>query len=91
MLGNSDSDFEVAVKRNKNSKNRKHDDSSDNDEYYEDLKNEVRAKKSKAQEPKKPTKPKTFQQQLLAMQKEQIDFSERSERRFQDFLKEILD
>ena len=91
MLGNSDSDFEVAVKRNKNSKKRKHDDSSDNDEYYEDLKNEVRAKNSKAQEPKKPTKPKTFQQQLLAMQKEQIDFSERSERRFQDFLKEILD
>ena len=32
LLGNSDSDFEVAVKRNKNSKKRKHDDSSDNDE-----------------------------------------------------------
>ena len=44
LLGNSDSDFEVAVKRNKNSKKRKHDDSSDNDEYYEDLKNEVKQK-----------------------------------------------
>ena len=63
LLGNSDSDFEVAVKRNKNSKKRKHDDSSDNDEYYEDFKNEVKAKKSKAQEPKKTAKPKTFQQQ----------------------------
>ena len=67
LLGNSDSEAEVAVKGNKNSKKRKHDDSSDDDEYYEDLKNEVRAKKSKAQDPKKPTKPKTFQEQLLAM------------------------
>ena len=48
MLGNKDSEAEVAVKGNKNSKKRKHD-SSDNDEYYEDLKNEVRAKKFKVQ------------------------------------------
>ena len=53
LLGNSDSEAEVAVKGNKNSKKRKHDDSSDDDVYYEDLKNEVRAKKSKAQDPKK--------------------------------------
>ena len=39
----------MAVKGNKNSKKRKHDDSSDKDEYYEDLKNEVRAKKFKVQ------------------------------------------
>ena len=72
MLGNSDSEAEVALKGNKNSKKRKHD-SSDDDEYYDDLKNEVTAKKSWAQDPKKPTKPKTFQELLLAMQKEQID------------------
>ena len=65
MIGNSDFEAEVSVKGNKNSKKRKHDDSSDDDEYYEDLKNEVRAKKSKAQDPEKPTKPKTFP--LLAM------------------------
>ena len=53
LLGNIDSEAEVAVKGNKNSKKRKHDDSSDDDVYYEDLKNEVRAKKSKAQDPKK--------------------------------------
>ena len=49
MLGNKDYEAEVSVKGNKNSKKRKHDDSSDNDEYYEDLKNEVRAKKFKVQ------------------------------------------
>ena len=49
MLGNKDYEAEVSVKGNKNSKKRKHDDSSDNDEYYEDLKNEVRAKKFKLQ------------------------------------------
>ena len=68
LLGNSDSEVEVAVKGN-NSKKRKHDDSSDEHEYYEDLKNEVRAKKSKAQDPKNPTKPKTFQEQFQAMEK----------------------
>ena len=68
LLGNSDSEVEVAVKGN-NSRKRKHDDSSDEHEYYEDLKNEVRAKKSKAQDPKNPTKPKTFQEQFQAMEK----------------------
>ena len=100
MLGNSDSEAEVALKGNKNSKKRKHDDSSDDDEYYDDLKNEVTAKKSWAQDPKKPTKPKTFQELLLAMQKEQIDrhfrkkwtdIFERSERRFQESQKEMLE
>ena len=77
----------MAVKWNKHSKKRKYDDSSEDDEYYEDLKYEVRAKKFKAQDPEKPTKPKIFQKQLLvrAMQKDQIDIFERSERRFEEF------
>ena len=87
LLGNSDSEAEVAVKGNKNSKKRKHGDSSDDDEYYEDLKHEVRAKKSKAQDPKKPIIPKTFQEQLLAMQKEQIDISKEVNVVFKSFRK----
>ena len=85
MLGNSDSEAEVALKGNKNSKKRKHDDSSDDDEYYDDLKNEVTAKKSWAQDPKKPTKPKTFQELLLAMQKEQIERREQFRKKSTSF------
>ena len=60
MIGNSDFEAEVSVKGNKNSKKQKHDHSSDEDEYYEDLKNEVRAKKSKAQDPEKLPNQKPF-------------------------------
>lgn len=61
-------------------------------EYYEQLKNDVRKSR---QNPKKAkpsnAKPKTFQEQLLEMQREQISIFERSERNFQQFQLKMFD
>lgn len=59
----------------------------EDEEYYEDLKKDVKKKRTKKQN----DKPKNFQEQLLALQTEQMNIFERSERHFREFQQRMFE
>ena len=85
-------DEEETVPGNSKNRKRKHENKDVHDssmEFYEELKNDVRKSRENPKKAKK-CKPKNFQEQLLDMQKQQIEVFERSERRFQNFQKTMF-
>ena len=59
----------------------------EDDEHYEELKKDVTKKRSK----KPNDKPKSFQEQLLAIQREQMNVFEKSERHFREFQQRMFE